>query len=1173
MRIVLDMQGAQTDSRFRGIGRYTVSMAQALLLRESEHEIFLVFNALMPEAIADVRSQLGDLVKDENILIWCGLGPVQSEDERNVWRRRVAEESFKTFLQDVQTDLLFISSYFESFSENAVTCVAEPEFGYSTCVVVYDLIPLLNQAQYFFNPVYATHYKRKLKEMQCAAAALTISAFSLDEALQHLSFTTDQIVNTYLGVEPKFRPRSLDSAKRQCVMQAFKLDRPFLLYAGGSDERKNLPRLIKAFAILPIQMRRSYQLLLAGKFSATDQEHLQRLSYAYGIDSESVCFTGYISDDTLIDLYNLCTLFVFPSWHEGFGLPVLEAMACGAPAIAANCSSLPEVLADPAAMFDPLDVEDISRKITEVLGNDLLQNSLSERGIQRAKSFSWKTSASIALEKFDQILSHQSQRDPLTGAAVKFSLQSHYEQLVGRIAMLSVDHGPINDQDLMELAQCIDRNQSEALRVCSIVTLPIKSKWCVEQSLLPELAPTLASLGQHVTGLVFQRQLNHQADILVSRLPPTVPAPLPSQVLISYGLRLSCTAVPDKWVLDLNRYVRGVVVPSHFVRKLLIDAGVYVPIDVEMESITAWSALPHSNDFLPTGKSYRFVCEVSDIENDFFDGLLFAYAQSFGATDDVTLLVIADHGAAVTVGACIKSWQVNGSDRADIVMITTDDDAIRKAIYIHSHCLIVPARFQDVGTIVRRAVALGLPVITTGWGGQAEADADASYSIRHIDYSFTPCLKASSMFNCYWVEPDKKHLASLMLEQFAIGGLNVKLVPTTTANSAAATLNRLARQWSVGPIIRPVRIGWITTWNVRCGIATYSEHLTDCIPDDVIILAPRNTETLTLDCDNVVRCWDHTDLQLNALNAAIKSYGIDTLVMQFNYGFFDFAALADFLNTQAARGVAVVMMMHSTEDPENEPDRRLLSLVPELKRCHRILVHSVGDLNRLKRIGLTENVTLFPHGIKEISPHILKVSSKEIRTKNTNKFVLASYGFFLPHKGLLELIDAVALLRESGHNVSLNMLNAEYPNSDSQTLTQQARLKIQQLGLTKHVTLTTDFLSDEESLALLMQSDLVLYPYQDTRESASGAVRFGLASMTPVAVTPLAIFDDVSQVVFRLPGFTSKEIAEGISLLIGGLRSNTNETSTKLNDAKAWCMAHHFPALAVRLLGILKARS
>lgn len=1186
MRIVLDMQGTQTNSRFRGIGRYTVQMAQALLKIESQHEIFLAFNASMPEAIADVRLQLGDLIKEENILIWYGPGPLPNDDKRNEWRRRVAEECFKTFLQQVQTDLLFVSSYFESFSENAVTSVAEPAFGYATCVVVYDLIPLLNQKDYLFHPVYAANYKRKLDELQRAAAALTISEFSRNEALQHLSFTPDQIVNTYLGAESKFQPRAIDAAKRQRLMQTFKLDRPFLLYAGGSDERKNLSRLIKAFSILPKSIRQSYQLLLAGKYPAVDQEQLQGLIHAHGLEESSVCFTGYISDDTLIDLYNLCTLFVFPSWHEGFGLPVLEAMACGAPAIAANCSSLPEVLADPAAMFDPLDVEDISRTIAEVLGNEGLRQSLIARGTQHVKSFSWEKSASIAMEKFEQILAEQPKRVPISGSALNHSLHTQYLDLIKRIAALSVSHVSLNEQDLMELARWIDRNQSEALRVCSIVQLPQQSHWSVDQLFLAELAPALESLGQQVTGQYPLESQNGQAlqscgvDIIISKPHHIDPAVLPTQVQIVYGLRLLHTVVAEQWVLDLNQYARGVVVSSHFIRKLLIDAGVYVPIVVELESIAAWITLPAAKEVRASSKRYRFVCEVSNIESDGFDVLLCAYAQAFCASDEVSLVVLIDPALAVVVGAYIDAWRKDGAERAEVVMVTTSDDTIHKAMYLQSHCLILPSRFQDGNTSVRRAASLGMPVIATGWGGQADGEIETELFKRicYIDFSFVRCLKESKLFNAYWAEPDPKHLSSLMLEQFSTAMSNERSMLVTPpmaivpSNSPALTLNRLAREWSSGPTVRPLRIGWITTWNVRCGIAAYSEHFTECIPEDVIILAPRKAERLGRDGDNVVRCWDHTDLQLDDMNAAIKSHGIDTLVVQFNYGFFEFAAIAEFLNTQAARGVKVVMTMHATVDPAHAPERRLSLLVPALRTCHRLLVHSVNDMERLKHIGLSDNVTLFPLGVKEVSQQVPEMTSQELHSRNADDFTIASYGFFLPHKGLLELIDAVSLLRKKGHTVVLNMFNAEYPNSDSQQLVQQAILKIQTLGLNNFVTLRTDFLSDEESLSHLKQADLVVYVYQETGESASAAVRFGLAALRPVAVTPLAIFDDVSQAVFKLPGFTPKQIAAGLTDLMEGLRSNSAEIAEKLHVSKAWTMAHQFPKLADRLLGILKAK-
>jgi glycosyltransferase involved in cell wall biosynthesis len=604
----------------------------------------------------------------------------------------------------------------------------------------------------------------------------------------------------------------------------------------------------------------------------------------------------------------------------------------------------------------------------------------------------------------------------------------------------------------------------------------------------------------------------------------------------------------------------------------LIDAGVFVPIFVEEEDLTAWTALSDAQEVHLSTKKFLFVCEVSNIESDGFDVLLSAYAHSFCEKDDVSLVVLVDLALANAVIAYVDAWKERGADLAGTVIVAPSDETMRKAIFLQSHCLVLPYRFQDVSLSVRRAVALGLPVITTGWGAQVDVKIESpSFNrVRNLDYRFVRCLDEPSLFNNYWAEPDEKHLSRLMLEQFSTAGSS-QAEGGSTINAPATAANQLSRKWSQGFSLRPLVIGWVTTWNVRCGIATYSEHLTECIPDDVMILAPRLADKLGLDCDNVIRCWDHTDPNLDELNAAVKRHGINALVVQFNYGFFEFPAITKFLQMQASRGVKVIITLHSTVDPAHAPERRLSLLVPALRTCHRILVHSVSDLNRLKKLGLIDNVTLFPHGVKEISHQASEPSLQVLQSRNSDDFVMASYGFFLPHKGLFELIDAVALLRAKGCNVVLNMFNAQYPNVESQQLVQQANLKIQALGLTQFIKLNSDFLSDEESLAQLKGADLVVYPYQETGESASGAVRFGLAALRPVAVTPLAIFDDVSQAVFKMPGCSTDQIADGLFDLIEGLKSNSNEVIAKRQVLYAWTMAHQYPKLAARLVGIFKA--
>jgi len=200
-----------------------------------------------------------------------------------------------------------------------------------------------------------------------------------------------------------------------------------------------------------------------------------------------------------------------------------------------------------------------------------------------------------------------------------------------------------------------------------------------------------------------------------------------------------------------------------------------------------------------------------------------------------------------------------------------------------------------------------------------------------------------------------------------------------------------------------------------------------------------------------------------------------------------------------------------------------------------------------------ENAALFPHGV-------IDVPIREV-TRIDVPFVISSYGFLLPHKGLLELLEATSRLVRQGRDVQLRMVNAEYPAPQSKALLKEVRAAIVALGLEDRVTLLTDYLPDHESLAALEAADLIVFPYQSTGESSSAAVRYGLATGRPVAVTPLPIFDDVRRAVCELPGQTPEEIAEGIAGIM--------DHGMPANDAGRWRDAHRYSKLAQRLHAML----
>ena len=205
MRIVIDLQGAQTESRFRGIGRYTLAFAQGVLRNRGEHEILLVLSGLFPDTIEPIRAAFRGLLPAQNILVWHAPGPVQEGQPGNSCRREVAELLREAFLASLQPDLIHICSLFEGYSDDAVTSIGRFDTGTPVSVILYDLIPLLNPEQYLKpNPAYERYYLRKIESLQRAALYLAISDFARLEAIDalglapvsytHLTLPTKRIV-------------------------------------------------------------------------------------------------------------------------------------------------------------------------------------------------------------------------------------------------------------------------------------------------------------------------------------------------------------------------------------------------------------------------------------------------------------------------------------------------------------------------------------------------------------------------------------------------------------------------------------------------------------------------------------------------------------------------------------------------------------------------------------------------------------------------------------------------------------------------------------------------------------------------------------------------------------------------------------------------------------------
>jgi glycosyltransferase involved in cell wall biosynthesis len=402
MRIVIDLQACQASSKHRGIGRYSMALAQAMARQAGGDELIIALNSHYPEAVAEVRAAFDGLLAQEQIRVYDLPGPLAEFDLRNRWRVRAAERVREHFLASLAPDVVHVASLFEGLSENASASIAHGDGNFDTAVTLYDLIPLLRKDVYLTERHAANWYYRKLQSLKNAELLLAISGHSRQEAIAALQLPAERVVNISSAVGPEFHPRQQDPALKQALYARFGLVREFIMYTGGIDFRKNIEGLIEAYALLPGALRRQYQLAIVCNIADHDRIRLQRVVAKFGLVASDVVFTGYVSDEDLVALYNSTGLFVFPSLQEGFGLPALEAMSCGAPTIGSDSSSIPEVIGRADALFDPTRVRSIADKMGQVLTDADLRASLSAHGLVQAKQFSWDASARRALDAFEE---------------------------------------------------------------------------------------------------------------------------------------------------------------------------------------------------------------------------------------------------------------------------------------------------------------------------------------------------------------------------------------------------------------------------------------------------------------------------------------------------------------------------------------------------------------------------------------------------------------------------------------------------------------------------------------------------------------------------------------------------------------------------------------------------
>lgn len=645
-------------------------------------------------------------------------------------------------------------------------------------------------------------------------------------------------------------------------------------------------------------------------------------------------------------------------------------------------------------------------------------------------------------------------------------------------------------------------------------------------------------------------------------------------ILANYAWEES--AFPADWIQEFNNELNGVTVVSELVHDLLRNNGLKIPMAIVGNGVDHFNNTDASSKYADkVGKKFTFLHISSFFPRKGPDILLDAWVKAFSHSDNVSLIIKTFPNPHHDIESLIVEYGRRHPGMAEVVIINEDCSAADLiGLYERCNAFVAPSRAEGFGMPFAEAMLYKLPVITTAFGGQADfCNHDTAWL---VDYKFSYADTHLNLHDSVWVEPDVNSLVDSMKEVYYCTPAEIKnkvekaysLVMQKYGWQAVSerTASFLTTLEKLPAVSENPRVGWISTYNVKCGIATYSQNLVCQFPkNSLAVLANKEKSLVQADENYVYRsiAW-HANIVDDVLKEA-ASRKLNAIVIQHNHAFMSLDELGVLCERLSSLGIITILTLHNTHNPLSGSSFELQS--KKLACADRVLVHTVADMNRLKDYGIVKNVALFPHGVYQNDQ---KSDLQKLRDQLglNEKRIISSFGFAMPHKGIKELITAFSKLYENDKSLHLLLVNAEFPDQKSRQEVSDCRELIYDLNIESGVTFESNFLSNDDSIALLSLSDMVVYPYQFTQESASGAVRMGISARVPVLVTPLEIFSDLGSAVHKARGSSPDDLAYSINELLERIAKNGK--NDVIANAEKWRAAHEWDILSRRLWGMIE---
>ena len=984
MNIAFDA-GAIEVGKGSGIGNYTLNQFKSLVQQYPEHSFFY-FNMIEESDLTDCC--IGDNFHRE--YYYPGKNSVLRE--YNGAYQDVYGDIVRNFIKKNKIDVFYITAPFLTSSDIGYNAIYKKEWFGGICVVAtcYDIIPYIMRKIYLSSKEAFNWYMSCIEMIKWTDRHLVISNSVKEDMVKHLDFNPEKIDVIHGGVSEKYKILSIAQSEKDDTLSKWNIDSDieFFLCGVSADQRKNTKGIIKAYSLLPADLRKKCQMVIAGSLDDR-QKHEDSVS-KLGVKGH-VILTDYLSnDDDLIKLYNLAKFVVKPSLYEGFGLPVVEAWACGKAVLASNNSSLGEIVGEAGLLFDPYDVHDMARALREAITSADLDN-LAKLGREKLSFYQWNNVAKLSMQAINKAFSNK-------------GWQTTYKE---RVACVFIRKKYFTDT------------------------------W------------------KNFFGLLFQ---THQLDIFLDDFESEV-----------------------TWNPNINIY----------------DTSSLARFQTQYTSILYFTTIPYLNELTDTSRypkgtwiiidsSMRRFLEIITGVND-EEGLGSYVSEFFVSTPQVLEVFSCNH--IIVSSANLKN------------------ELLKKKDLVGKVYCISPVLEYYANT--PRHVNEKLAVLAM----QNFISALDDERFIHNPEFLMETLKAKEIIANGYTQSEVIKFSS-----------SIGFALSTDCIRRTASIRKLRSDAQNG---KPLKVAMISSWNTKCGIAEYTRYFIENVSSniDFEVWPNRTNENVNNDDYAVSRLWDLKG-DTSELTIAIAQSRPDVVHIQYTEGFFSVSGLVNIIESHY-ENATIVVSCHNTEFLRPENKQQLDALNKSL-----YTVHQESDKNKLSLHGIkASRISHIPLG-QVAAPKREKSKVASAIGFGDRYPIIGSFGFLFEHKCVYETIEAISMLKEKYHDILYIASNAVYGVNESHSYYDKCQMLIRKLALEDQVKMVSDFIDTEESLYLLQACDLLVMPYANTRESASGAVRFCVASCRPLVLSDQPIFSDMKEYAVLIKDSQSSSIMEGIEYLL-----------------------------------------